>query len=168
MKFKYLIISFLLLFVTACSEKKDKNENIKNEPNKVVNLVIDNNKTIKIQDKNENFKILDSDNPSVFIFYTTTCQACKEELRVLNKLNLKYKINMIAINASSNDNNLSQNLKNITFANENSSKILLERMDKIKQIPYIIIFDKNGVINKTFIGLFPSEMLDYEIKKVVS
>jgi len=95
----------------------------------------------------------------VIEFWSTTCEACKEELPHLNDLFLEYRDEgLITIAISTDDARLEKNVKPFIQGRDYKFKVLLDPDKKAYQafhvvsIPMTFIIDENGKIVYTHLG----------------
>ncbi|CAI8232299.1 MAG: TlpA disulfide reductase family protein [Sulfurovum sp.] len=177
MQFKTLVISFIfsVLFFTGCSDKQDNKETpvksnnnftLKTIDNKNINIVLEDGK-ILVQEYANKIVLLN--------FFATWCPPCKAEIPVLNKIQDKYKNDLVIISVLLENNKSNEQLTafandyliNYTITNGVENYNLQNALGGIKSIPTMLMIDKNSKLFQKYVGMVPSEMLDIDIKKVL-
>lgn len=173
---RLFFISLIALAFIACSEKVEEKE----DPSLNKAEEIKNNFSLKLSDNsllNFSFesddKLAFSDNSAkLFIFFTKLCLPCEAQIDVLNELKKDHpSLKIIGLLLEENmDENINSYIKNhkvnypISVAKENFELAL--RLGGVSDVPSLVLIDKTGRLNRTYIGLMPLEMLSVDLKKL--
>lgn len=181
MKFRFLIIAFLLLFFVGCDDKKTQKSaptanrevaELSENLNRTFSLNFDDNQTLSLKKTPKGYDISDKQN-YIFSFFTQDCEACEIQNQILQNLlatkndkNFKVVGLMIDTNATqSKDYAKNLGLKfQISLSEEN--KFFLKTLGGIEKIPYMLWVDKNGKIVADYTGLVSEEFLINELERL--
>jgi thiol-disulfide isomerase/thioredoxin len=187
MQFKalaFLSILSILLF-TACDSKKDNdNSNTQKadvevvKPKKVdftfktmdnldLNIKLDADKIV-IKDFGEKIVLLN--------FFATWCPPCKAEIPNLVSLQKKYANDFVVISVVLEQDKSNESIQefmdkfkiNYKVVNSNEIIELAESMGGIKSIPTMFMIDKESNVFQKYVGIVPIEMMEMDIKKLLS
>ncbi len=177
MQFKSVLLLFIFsaLLFTGCGDDRE----IKQEPVKLNNtftLKTIDDKNINIVLEDEKILIQEYANKIVLLnFFATWCPPCKAEIPVLNKVQEKYKNDLVIISILLENDKSNEQLKN--FVNQYNINYIITNGEEnykfqnalggIKSIPTMLMIDKNSKLFQKYVGMVPSEMLDIDIKKVL-
>lgn len=123
--------------------------------------------TLKLKNNNNKIVLLD--------FFATWCPPCKAEIPHLVNLQKKYKNRLKIISVLLEDDKPDSEIKsfikynhiNYTVTNGANNFKLSNLLGGIQNIPFMILYDKNGKVLTHYIGIIPEEMIDSDIKKAI-
>lgn len=192
MKFIRFMAVLLVLFFVGCDKKEDKstsifsketNQTLEVEPtepilttnlNAPITIKFTNADLISVTKTDEGMNIENSDKATLFFFFTPWCPPCLVQIEILNNLANKYENDIefygfIAKNDENTSNEDMLNLENIKFRISQSleNETLMDAIGGIKNIPFMVIYKKDGKEYKSYLGIIPEEMLEIEIKKAI-
>ena len=181
MKLKSLIIACLLIFIYGCS-KNDKSEDttptsssISENYDRSFTLTLNDGKNLNMQRNSEGFDIEDNNKAVLFTFFTTWCPPCKAEIPHLVSLQDKFKNELRIIGVLMEErtaDDMSEFIKmyniNYSVAYGESNFFFAKALGEVVGIPYSVLYYPNGKYATHYIGLVPEEMLESDIKKVIS
>jgi thiol-disulfide isomerase/thioredoxin len=184
MKRGTIFVSILLIILFLGCDKKDKSTESEQEISEILLKTIDNgtiilklfkninNETIILNRTNGDFQYMP--NKALLInFFTTSCVPCNAQFPHLNNLQEKYKDDLEVISVLLEEKPLDeiQNFakdKNIGFSvavDKNNFKLSFV-LGNITNVPYTIIYDKNGEYATHYINATPEEMIEADLKRV--
>lgn len=177
------LLSFALIF-TSCS--KGKNENGNNNTTKetkkteviqknsnVITLTTVNGEKIEVTKTNEGFNFSNAQNQIVLVsFFATWCPPCKAEIPHLNNLQEKYKGKIKIIGVLIEPNKDNDELKkfinsfaiNYVIVNSPANQVFADAVGGVENIPFMIMYGKNGKNITHYLGVIPEEMIDSDIE----
>lgn len=185
MKIKNLIIAFLLVFAYGCSKNEDNEDNgttktiqktsAVKDYTKEFELSLNDGTQIQMKKRDDGFDIKNNDKAILFAFFTTWCPPCKAEIPNLVSLQNKFhdEIKIVGVlmedktNTQINDFIKQYNI-NYDIASGDSNYYFAKALGGVVGIPFIVIYYPNGKYATHYIGIVPEEMLESDIKKVVS
>lgn len=162
---KYLFFSFLFI---SCFDARTKTlEAVQNNEKTEISI----KKTSK---KIFDIKIINEDKILVLNFFTSTCGACKEEFKSLNKLNKLYSNDVKFLGILGDKTSkvfILEFIKkyNITYnviRDKKSVSLLSKAVAEVSGVPVTYIFDKKGKLVKRFLGLTPYKTLKRVINNI--
>jgi thiol-disulfide isomerase/thioredoxin len=187
MQFKTIaVLSILsLLFFNGCDSKESTKTSDENESTKQEVIKEKTNFTLStIDNKQINIKVTDNkitleNNPEKIVllnFFATWCPPCKAEIPNLIKLQNDYKNDLQVISILLEDNKTNESVQafineyNINYEITNSSENFefAKSLGGIKSIPTMYLVSKDSSIFQKYVGLVPSEMMEIDIKKLLS
>ncbi len=183
---RYLYIPLLVagLLLTSCSKNSNKTEDktiikqekkvekVKKETNSITLTSISGEK-IEITKTEKGFVFSNAKGKVVLVsFFATWCPPCKAEIPHLNNLQEKYKgkLEIIGVLIESNkDNNELQNFINsyainYTVTNSPENQALAAMVGGVRNIPFMLMYGKNGDYLTHYLGAIPEEMIDSDIQ----
>jgi len=180
------LLSFALIF-TSCS--KGKNENSSNNTTKEakktkviqeksnhITLTTVNGEKIEVTKTAEGFTFSNAQNQIILAsFFATWCPPCKAEIPHLNNLQEKHKgkIKIIGILIEPNKNNdelkkfINNFAINYTVVNSSANQIFADAVGGVQNIPFAIMYGKNGENITHYLGVVPEEMIDSDIQSAL-
>ncbi len=181
-RYSYILILAVALTFTACSNEKTevkkqnkKVEVIKKIKNKTTLTTIDGEK-ISIAKTEKGFKFSNAQNELVLVsFFATWCPPCKAEIPHLNNLQEKYKgkIKIIGILIESNKDSdelnsfINKYAINYTVTNSPANQEFADMVGGVKNIPFMIMYNKKGDYVTHYLGAIPEEMIDSDIESAL-
>lgn len=187
MKFK--ILNFLLilstLFFLGCDSKKNNETSTteetkieKEEKPKIVSYELETTDNKKIKVTVDDSKIIFKEYPNKVIllnFFATWCPPCKAEIPNLIKLQKKYKKDFVVISILVERNKDNEELLNFIkeyninypVTNGKHNFAFSNKVGPVKNIPTMIMIDKNNEVYQKYIGLVPAEMMEIDIKQAL-
>ena len=179
-RYSYILLLIVTLVFTACSkEQKDtenrKQENIETKVQKTgkITLVTANGEKIEVKKTEKGFIFSNAKDKVVLVsFFATWCPPCKAEIPHLNNLQEKYKDRLKIIGILIESNKESDELKNFinyhainyTITNSPSNQTFADAVGGVKNIPFMIMYDKKGDYVTHYLGAIPEEMIDSDIQ----
>ncbi|MCF6173681.1 MAG: redoxin family protein [Campylobacteraceae bacterium] len=186
---KILYTCFLIvpIIFTACSNNTNKNvSNTKQETKRQTVVKTDSDGSFILKDVNDNdikvtptkkgFKFSNAQNKVVLVaFFATWCPPCRAEIPHLNNLQEKYKnnIKIIGILLEQNRDNddikkfINDNAINYTITNSQGNQMLANSIGGVSNIPYMVMYDKQGNYVTNYLGAVPEEMIDSDIESTL-
>ncbi len=195
MKIKSVVfLSILsLFFLNSCDSKKKTEENILENDKKVEEIkkerVFKKDFTLKTTNGNEidlkikeNKIIIDKNDEKaekkmiLLSFFATWCSPCKAEIPNLIKLENNYKNDLEVIGVLLEDDKTNEDIQKFAkkykidypVINSKENYELSDSLGGIRTIPTLFLIDKNSNIIQKYVGLVPEEMLEVDVKKVLS
>ena len=130
---------------------------------------------------------LGTQKPFVLVFFTKDCGVCKAQIRILNALktpensDLKAKNSdlktaqidfFIVLNDAANKAEAmlyaqSHEIEFPLFYEKRASEFLSKAVGDIYGVPVMVLFDKQGIQRRLFIGLTPQSVLEEELFKIL-
>ena len=184
-KYSYVFLLALALIFTSCSNSKEKNEtkgnNTKKEVKKTevtqkesndITLTTVSGEKIQITKTDKGFTFSNAKNQIVLVsFFATWCPPCKAEIPHLNNLQEKYKDKVKIIGVLIEPNKDNDELKkfindfaiNYTIANSPANQVFANAVGGVDNIPFMIMYGKNGKNITHYLGVVPEEMIDSDI-----
>jgi len=181
-----LAIIFLIpIFFIGCSHNKSQ-QNTNQTKKQTVQEEKKGPQTIKLHAVNAQEVVLTKDNDNIKIkgiegkvilldFFATWCPPCKAEIPHLVNLQKKYKDKLVIISilleGDKPDNEIKSFIKyhgiNYIVTNDKNNFKLSNMLGGVKNIPYMILYDKNGNLITHYLGAIPEEMINSDIQKAV-
>jgi len=124
----------------------------------------------------DTLKLKNSNNKIILLnFFATWCPPCKAEIPHLVNLQKKYKNKLKIISVLLEDDKPDSEIKsfinynhiNYIVTNGTNNFKLSNLLGGIQNIPFMILYDKNGKVITHYIGIIPEEMIDSDIKKAI-
>lgn len=179
---KFIIPIIFLLFLTGCNEDKkiEKKQEIDEEATLSVNydapfsIEFSDNSKLFIKRDGEKFEFKGLNEPVLFFFFTTWCPPCNAQIDILKSIASKYKnlkVYGILVDDKISIDDLNEFIKEnkINFKIANSGgDFFAKSLGGIANIPYMILFNKNGVILEKYLGVIPSEMLENDLERMLN
>ena len=189
MKYLSIILFFVSTIVISGCGNKEKN-NIQNPNEKalktssqtqkqiVTNIKLHcvNGSDIVLVKKQNTLRLKNNNNKIILLdFFATWCPPCKAEIPHLVNLQKKYKGKLKIISVLLEDNKPDSEIKsfidynhiNYIVTNGTNNFKLSNLLGGIQNIPFMILYDKNGKVITHYIGIIPEEMIDSDIKKAI-
>ncbi len=181
-RYPYILLLIVTLAFTACSKeqkdvnnktKKHENVEIKVQKTDKITLTTVDNKKIEVKKTKKGFLFSNAKDKIVLVsFFATWCPPCKAEIPHLNNLQEKYKDKLKIIGIlieSSKDNDelksfMNYHAINYTVTNSPSNQTLANAVGGVKNIPFMIMYDKKGDYVTHYLGAIPEEMIDSDIQ----
>jgi len=185
MKLTHIILPVLLMIgITGCSNGKresptDKNSAIKSiKTTQTISIKLHsvNTKDVVFVKSEKSLKLKENSSKVILLdFFATWCPPCKAEIPHLINLQKKYrnklKIVSILLEDDKPDSEIQSfidyNHINYTVTNGTNNFTLSNLLGGIQNIPFMILYDKNGKVITHYIGIIPEEMIDSDIKKAI-
>jgi len=185
MQFKSLAFLSILsiLFFTACDSKNDNGNNVNEPTEKEVAQKVDfqltttDNQTIDLTIKNNKVSIKNDTKKIVLLnFFATWCPPCKAEIPNLINLENKYgndfEVISILLEKDKSNEEINEFIKkfniNYKVANSPANFEVAKALGGVKSIPTMFMIDKESNIFQKYVGVVPVEMMEIDIKKVLS
>lgn len=158
---KKIIILFSLLFFMGCGDERFH-----------MTLNDENGFKTTFDGVKKELKIVGWDKPFLLYYFSSDCGACAAQVPILNEIINEYgdKIKVIGILGDTKGFDKDMEIlkdKKIKFAvvsNKKSVHFLANAVGGIMGTPVTVIFDKNGKIAKSLLGLYPKTAFDNELK----
>jgi thiol-disulfide isomerase/thioredoxin len=185
---KTIYISLIIgsVLFTACSSSSDKTDKnnkqdikkqatIAKKSNEIILKDVEGNKIIVTKTK-KGYTFSNAKNKIVMIsFFATWCPPCIAEIPHLNNLQEKYKndISIIGISLEENKSNsdmkkfINYNAINYTISNSPGNQQLAKAVGGVNNIPFMIMYNKNGDYVTNYLGAVPQEMIDSDIESAL-
>lgn len=184
MKFRELIIAFLIIFIAGCGDNKEEQnlkeiEIIEIEPELTQNLnapfsiELLSGETFGMIRKENGYDMGSGDHATLFVYWATWCPPCIIEILPLNNLSKNFgkdlKIIAVLVNDPISDEELATFIeeRGIIYDVTRDSETLIKTMGGLKGIPYMVLYDKNGMYNRHYFGVIAEEMLQKDIERVI-
>ncbi len=188
MKFSLIAILFVVsIAIFGCGNRKKndtttsskdtaKAESIKQAVATDIKLHTVRGDEIVFTKKKDNLKLKNSNNKIILLnFFATWCPPCKAEIPHLINLQKKYKNRLKIISVLLEDDKPDSEIKsfikynhiNYIVTNGANNFKLSNLLGGIQNIPFMILYDKNGKVLTHYIGIIPEEMIDSDIKKAI-
>jgi len=184
----FILLALLTFGISGCSndKKEDKKEKINNSSVKKLSQKhydtiklklhsVNAKDIILIKDKND-LKLRDNNGKIILLnFFATWCPPCKAEIPHLINLQKKYKNKLKVISILLEDDKPDSEIQsfvdynhiNYTVTNDKNNFKLSNILGGIQNIPFMILYDKNGQIITHYIGIIPEEMINSDIQKEI-
>ncbi|MFK5881003.1 MAG: TlpA disulfide reductase family protein [Sulfurospirillum sp.] len=182
-KYSYLLLLVLALILASCSKEKNetKNANVKKEIKKAkiiqknsnsIVLTTTDGKKIEITKTAKGFTFSNAKNEVVLVsFFATWCPPCKAEIPHLNNLQEKYKGKLkiigVLIESNKDENELKDFINyhaiNYTITNSPTNQAFAAEIGGVRNIPFMLMYDKKGDYVTHYLGAIPEEMIDSDI-----
>ncbi|MDR1284746.1 MAG: TlpA family protein disulfide reductase [Campylobacteraceae bacterium] len=169
MKYRAFFIPILLITLFfGCKDEKNKPI----EDNKQISLKTTTDEIITLTKTDSGFK--DESNKVLFLnFFTTSCAPCNAQFPHLNNLQEKYKneLKIISVLLEEKRPEEIQNFikdKKIGFditADKNNFRLSIT-LGNITNVPYMLIYDKNGQYVTHYTTATPEEMIEADLKRI--
>jgi thiol-disulfide isomerase/thioredoxin len=186
-KYSYLLFIVVALMFSACSKKDKKSQNTQetkqeqqakatNKQTNTITLKSVDGKDIVITKTEKGFKFSDSKDKIVLVsFFATWCPPCKAEIPHLNNLQEKYKDKLKIIGILIESGKSSDEVKrfinsfaiNYTIANSPANMDFADAVGGVKNIPFMLMYDKKGDYVTHYLGAIPEEMIDSDIQQAL-
>ncbi|MSN95826.1 redoxin domain-containing protein [Campylobacter sp. FMV-PI01] len=178
---RFIFFIFLMFFLNACDDKKavddisDDLNDTKNQESYLsenlfapFNLNLNNGKILTLKKTKTGFEFINNNKNIMFFFLTENCTPCNAQISLLNNLQERYKDDLDIIGIVLKAQNLDEFLKemDIKFSISLNNESLLKHFDDITQIPFMILYHKNGDYFRHYRGIIAEEMLDKEILRM--
>ncbi len=187
---RFLTLIFLpltMIIATGCNSKTDKKDNnpsqtqqekkiVQKEQQVTIKLHCVNGKEISFIKDKDNLRLKNNNDKIILLdFFATWCPPCKAEIPHLINLQNRYKDHLQIIGILLEDDKpdseiqsfISYNHINYTITNGANNFKLSNLLGGIQNIPFMILYDKNGNVITHYIGIIPEEMIDSDIKKAI-
>ena len=180
MKLKLLLSILLIGLLSGCSSSSGSGEGSTEETIAVKKL--DNTpegKNVEVVATGEG-RVKDfifsnaKDKAVIAVYWSTNCPACIAEIPHLNKIQKKYEDNLSVIGILVQDKDKKEIDEFVAYHGINydilygdGSYDLADAMGGVRAIPAFFIFNKQGKLQKNFVGLLPPEVLEAEIKNLL-
>ncbi len=183
-KYSYVFLLALALVFVSCSKEKNetKGSNVKKEVTKTevaqkesnnITLTTVNGEKIQVTKTDKGFTFSNAQNQIVLVdFFATWCPPCKAEIPHLNNLQEKYKGKIKIIGVLIEPNKDNDELKkfindfaiNYAITNSLANQIFANAVGGVENIPFMIMYGKNGENITHYLGVVPEEMIDSDIQ----
>lgn len=176
--FAFLTI-LTILFFAGCDKKDEKEKNLATQDNKKTNFTLNTIENHPINLEYENNKIVVNEHQNKIIllnFFATWCPPCKAEIPNLIKLQNDYPndikvISILLEDGKSNEEilNFSKSFNiNYDVLNGKENFEFAKAIGEIKSIPTMFLIDKQSNIFQKYVGVVPFEMMEIDIKKILT
>ncbi len=185
-KYLYVLLILLPFLFSACSNDKQQTDTSKqnttkqeakaqNNPNEIILKDI-NGRTITVTKTDKGFLFSNAKDKVVLLaFFATWCPPCKAEIPHLIDLQEKYKgkLEIIGILLEKNKdidelkNFINYHAINYTVTNGDGNYKMADLVGGVKNIPYMIMYDKHGNYATHYLGAIPEEMIDSDIENTL-
>jgi len=185
-KFVYISLIIGSVLFTACSNNSDKTDKNKKQDiekqevtdkksNEIILKDVEGNK-ISVTKTKKGYTFSNAKNKIVMIsFFATWCPPCKAEIPHLNNLQEKYRKDLTIIGISLESNKSNSDMKkfinyhaiNYTISNSAGNQQFANAVGGVSNIPFMIMYNKNGDYVTNYLGAVPQEMIDSDIKSVL-
>lgn len=166
MKRFFLFLFFTSLVFIACSDEKEKKEEISQEESvkiqRKLSFLLDNDKAFKLEFISQEKVKFSRDKPVLFMLFTSWCLPCAAQIPVLNQIKKEFdQLDIIGLLLEENLNKKSLiKEKNIHFSISNSKDIQGFASNLgVQDLPALLLYEKDGTLYRFFTGLMPLEML---------
>ena len=167
---RYIAIIFVLFFISACDKSNEEQIIIKEKKYSLMSLDSDEitfNKKTNLLSQNHN-------KPYLLIFLSTWCEYCLGQAQHLANIQEEFgdKVNIYGVFLDKDEKE--EELKK--FVKQSNTRFkwfykgdIANLIDtyKIKTLPFILFFDKNGNLVMSYNGVTPEEMIAFDIKKLI-
>ncbi len=169
------IITISLLTITAFASEKSNDI--------IFNLKTHDNKTIELKITNQKWNFQGYKNKVILLdFFGTWCPPCKREIPHLNTIReeFKNKFEILALDIGNRDGSKNSSEKLSKFIKEYDIKYLvtsgqanndifmgLSSLNPMGSIPFMILFDSNGLFVKEYVGMVSEKQLRDDISKLI-
>ena len=167
---RYIAIIFVLFFISACDKSNEEQIIIKEKKYSLMSLDSDEitfNKKTNLLSQNNN-------KPYLLIFLSTWCEYCLGQAQHLANIQEEFgdKVNIYGVFLDKDEKE--EELKK--FVKQSNTRFkwfykgdIAKLIDtyKIKTLPFILFFDKNGNLVMSYNGITPEEMIAFDIKKLI-
>ncbi|NPA74108.1 MAG: TlpA family protein disulfide reductase [Epsilonproteobacteria bacterium] len=180
-----LMFSLIMVFAGCMQEKsgqnQDKDSTFKADkqeikyPVEIKLHVVNGDDIVLVKDK-ENLKIKGLNDKLILLdFFATWCPPCKAEIPHLVNLQKKYKNDLKIVSVLLEDGKPDSEIKsfikyhgiNYIVTNDKNNYKLSSLLGEISNIPFMILYDKNGTVITHYLGAIPEEMINSDIKKAI-
>lgn len=183
MNLKFLTIFFIAIFlITGCKQKNDEIDEkveIKEEAtltqnyNAPFSLNFTDGTTLNMQKISQGFK-MELKKPVLFMIFANWCAPCDIQSEILNNIQKNFgdKIEIIGIllddEANLEEAKKIQDEKKINYklAFGSSNSFFASTLGGINDIPFIAIYDEEGMFFSQYFGLIPEEILTTELQRI--
>ncbi len=175
-KVSFFIFFFIIIFA-GCESKESSEQISSSESNTYfANLKTTDGNIIKAEVSGNNMKFEGYEDKIILVnFFATWCPPCIAEIPHLNNLIKKYPNDFIVLGILLEQGKLNQEVldfideHNVTYPITNSSAnfLLSDSVGGVKSIPTMYLVDKNGEIQRKYVGIVLEEMLEIGIKKAL-
>jgi thiol-disulfide isomerase/thioredoxin len=168
------------------SEKKEDKPQVKKEDKlKAIFKLTPVNKdelTIKIYEK-KRWDFGEKNKVVLLKFFGTWCPPSKKQIPILNKIKETYKdkIRIISLDIGNNDGTINTDKYLKDFIEKHKIKYIVTKgkvnnslfwsianeVNRAGSSPFMVLFDKNGMFIKPYIGLTPEQQLQIDINKLI-
>jgi thiol-disulfide isomerase/thioredoxin len=186
-KIVYALLVITSLILTACSNNSDKTSDDKQQTTaKKQETVATKSSDITLKDTDGNiitvsktkkgYTFSNAKGKVVLVsFFATWCPPCKAEIPHLNNLQEKYKdkISIIGILLEENKDNdeikkfINYNAINYIISNSVGNQKLATAVGGVSNIPFMIMYGKDGSYVTNYLGAVPEEMIDSDIESAL-
>jgi len=186
-KYSYVFLLALALIFTSCSKEKNetKDNGAKKEVKKTqlaqeesnnITLTTVNGEKIEVTKTDKGFTFSNAQNQITLVsFFATWCPPCKAEIPHLNNLQEKYKDKIKIIGVLIEPNKDGDELKkfvndfaiNYTIVNSSANQVFAKAVGGVQNIPFMIMYGKNGENITHYLGVVPEEMIDSDIQSAL-
>lgn len=176
-KISFFVILSIIFLLTGCDSKDPeaiKNAIAKEQEPTVIELKTNNEQLINATISKNKVIFTGQENKVVLLnFFATWCPPCKAEIPHLNRLKERYKEQFEVIGVLVEKNKTKEEINafieeyNVQYpiTNNPSNFTLADAVGGVKSIPTMLLFDKNGILIRKYVGIVPEEMLEIDIKK---
>ncbi|MCX2682546.1 TlpA disulfide reductase family protein [Campylobacter sp. MIT 21-1685] len=181
------LVFVAMLFFSACGNDKEKddaanvteqtNYNANSSQNKDVNfsLYFNDGDSLFIKSNGSRLDFKNDNKAILFSFFTTWCVPCIAEIPHLNKLQDKFKNELVIIGVLFEDKSdeeiedfIKENKITYKIAKGENNYLLAKVLGGINGIPTLFLYTTNGKLFNQYLGLIPEEMLYIDIVKASS
>lgn len=177
MKFKSLIIAFLLIFICGCGKNDENSKQVSTQKidlTKPFSLNFIDGSKVNMVKTGEGIEINNNDKATLFVFFTTWCPPCKAEIPYLIQLQNKFSDSLKIIGVAMENTSINDLIKfssiykiNYQIAAGENNYLFSKILGGIPGVPYMILYTNKGKYANHYVGLIPIEMLESDIKKVI-
>lgn len=176
-KISFFVILSIIFFFTGCDSKDPeaiKNAIAKEQEPTVIELKTNSDQLLNATISKNKVTFTGYENKVILVnFFATWCPPCKAEIPHLNRLKETFKdqFEVVAVliekNKSKEEINafIANHAIEYPITNHPNNFTLADAVGGVKSIPTMLLFDKNGILIRKYIGIVPEEMLEIDIKK---
>ena len=179
------VIFLIILIITVFTSCEDKNEITQtvlapssdtNRELPTFNLTTTKGETITIEVTKDGWVFKEYKNKAILLnFFATWCPPCKAEIPHLNELQKKYgdefQVLSILVERDKPNSYVNKFIKkfniNYPITNSKVNFQLADAVGGVTSIPWMFLFNKEGVVVQSYVGAVASEILASDIKKTL-